>query len=173
MRRTLPVFVLLGLVVGFGVVAVPGALAAQDATPGGGAAPITLETLGSVPATDAPGQQLVLFRITIAPGGVVPSHVHPGQIIVVVESGTLAYTVLGGEGETVWAGAGTPTAGQAFAPGSEVTLGPGEWFVEDPAVVHTARNAGNEPTVLLVSGLAAADEPFLQPSELDMGTPSA
>jgi len=173
MRRTLPVFVLLGLVVVFGVFAVPGAPAAQDATPVGGDVPITLETLGSVPAIDGPGQQLVLFRITLAPGGVVPSHVHPGQIIVVVESGTLAYTVLGGEGKTVRAGAGTPTAAEGFPPGTEVTLGPGEWFVEDPTVVHTARNAGEEPTVLLVSGLVAADEPFLQPSEMDIGTPSA
>ncbi len=173
MRRTVPVFVLLGLVVGFGLLTVPGAPAAQDATSGGEVAPITVETLGSVPATDAPGKQLVLLRITLAPGGVVPSHVHPGQIIVVVESGTLAYTVLGGEGETVRAGAGTPTAADEFAPGTEVMLGPGEWFVEDPAVVHTARNAGDEPTVLLVSGLVAEEQPFLQPSEMDMGTPSA
>jgi len=116
---------------------------------------------------------LLLQRVTIGPGGVVPSHVHPGQLIVVVESGTLAYTVLGGEGESLRAGAGTPTAAEAIAPGTEVTLGPGEWFVEDPAVVHTARNAGDEPTVLLVTALVAADEPFLQPMDMAMGTPAA
>jgi quercetin dioxygenase-like cupin family protein len=173
MRRTLPVFVLLGLVVGFGLFTVPGAPAAQDATPDGEEAPITLESLGSVPAADAPGKQLVLLRVTVAPDGVVPSHVHPGQIVVAVESGTLAYAVLGGEGEVLRGGAGTPTAGEAIAPGEEVVLGPGDWFVEDPAVVHTARNAGDEPAVLLISGLVAADEPFLQPTEVDTGTPSA
>jgi len=115
----------------------------------------------------------ILFRVTVAPGGVVPSHIHPGQIIVAVQSGTLTYTVLGGEGETLRGGAGTPTAEEAITPGTEVVFGPGDWFIEHPAVVHTARNTGDEPAVLLISGLVAADQPFLQPMEMDMATPAA
>lgn len=173
MRHILLAFVLLGLVGTFGLFTVSGVPAAQEATPAAEAAPITLETLGTAPSLDVPGMMQVLFRVTIAPGGVVPSHIHPGQIIVAVESGTLSYTVLGGEGESMRGGAGTPTADEAITPGTEVVMGPGEWFVEHPAVVHTARNAGDEPTVLLVSGLVAADEPFLQPMEMEMVTPAA
>ena len=173
MRRTLLTVVLLGLVVTVGLLTVPGAPAAQDATPPGDTPPITLETLGTAPSLDVPGMSQVLFRVTVAPGGVVPSHIHPGQIIVAVESGALTYTVLGGEGESRRGGAGTPTADEVVAPGTEVVFGPGEWFVEHPAVVHTARNAGDEPTVLLISGLVAADQPFLEPMELDMATPAA
>jgi len=115
----------------------------------------------------------VLLRVTVAPGGIVPSHVHPGQIIVAVESGTLSYTVLGGGRMVKKKSAGTPTAGEGDTPGTEVVFEPGEWFVEHPAVVHTARNGGDEPAVLLISGLVAADEPFLQPMETGMATPAA
>ena len=173
MRRILLAVVILGLVVTVGLLTVPGTPAAQDATPAGEAAPITLETLGSAPSLDVPGMTQVLLRVTVAPGGAVPSHIHPGQIIVAVESGTLAYTVLGGEGESVRGGAGTPTAEEVLTPGTEVIFGPGEWFVEHPAVGHTARNTGDEPTVLLISGLVASDQPFLQPREMEMATPAA
>ena len=173
MRRTLLVFVLLGLTVVVSLLAVPGAPAAQDATPAGETPPLTLETLGSAPSIDVPGMSQVLLRVTVAPGGVVPSRIHPGQIIVAVESGTLSYIVLGGEGESRRGGTGTPTAEEVLTPGTEVEFGPGEWFVEHPAVVHTARNAGDEPTILLISGLVATDQPFLQPMETDMATPAA
>lgn len=173
MRRILLAVVLLGLVSTVGLFTVPSVPAAQDATPAGEAAPLTLETLGTAPSIDAPGMMQILFRVTVAPGGVVPSHIHPGQIIVAVQSGTLTYTVLGGEGETLRGGAGTPTAEEAITPGTEVVFGPGDWFIEHPAVVHTARNTGDEPAVLLISGLVAADQPFLQPMEMDMATPAA
>lgn len=173
MRRILLPFVRFGFIVSLALFTVQGVPAAQDATPAGEAAPITVETLGSTPSMDAPGMSLLLLRFTIAPGGVVPTHVHPGQLIVTVESGMLAYTVLSGEGEVVRAGSGTPTATEVIAPGTEVMLGPGEWFIEHPAAVHTAHNPGDEPTVLLVTGLVATDEPFLQPMEMDMPTPAA
>jgi quercetin dioxygenase-like cupin family protein len=146
---------------------------AQDATPSGEAAPVTLETLGSAPAADAPGMNLVLLRITLAPGSVVPAHLHPGQLVVTVESGMFSYTIVGGAGQSVRAGAGTPTAAEVIEPGTEVTLAPGEWFVEDADVVHMDRNTGDEPAVVLVSGLVAADQPFLIPVDMDMATPTA
>ena len=158
----------------FGVLAIRGThVAAQDATPAEEAGPITVETLGSAPSIDVPGMMQLLLRFTIAPGGVVPPHVHPGQLIVVVESGTLALTVLGGEGEVLRGGVGTPTASEVVAPGTETMFGPGEWWVEDPTAVHTAVNTGDVPAVVLVSGLVTADEPFLQPMEMAMATPAA
>jgi quercetin dioxygenase-like cupin family protein len=121
---------------------------------------------------DVPGKVLVLIRVTLAPGAVVPSHVHPGQIVVAVESGAFAYTVLSGQGHVLRAGAGTPIATEQIPQGTEVTLQTGEWFVEPPDAVHTGHNPGDTPTVLLISGLVAADQPFLQPMEMDMATPT-
>ena len=174
MRRLLLAFVLLGLVVTLGLLTMPSVPAAQEGTPSGEAAPVTLETLGSVPATDAPGMLLVSLRLTLGAGAVVPAHYHPGQLVVTVESGTLGYTILG-EGQSLRAGAGTPTAAEVIAPDTEVTLGPGEWFVYEAYVVHMDRNPGNEPAVILISGLVAADEPFLIPvdMDMDMATPAA
>ena len=171
MRRLLLACVLLGLVVALGLRTVPGAPAAQDATPSGEAAPVVLETLGSAPAADAPGMNLVLLRITLAPGAVVPAHLHPGQLVVTVVSGTLAYTILD-DGRSLRAGAGTPTAAEAIEPGVEATFGPGEWFVYEANVAHMDRNPGDEPTVILITGLVAADQPFLIPVDMEMATPT-
>ena len=174
MRRILLTFVLLSSVVGLGLLTGQGVPAAQEATPTGAAAPVTLEMLASAPAADAPGMLQVLARVTLAPGAVVPAHVHPGQLLVTVDSGTLGYTILG-EGQSLRAAAGTPTAAEVIAPDTEATFGPGEWFVYEAYVAHMDRNPGNEPTVVLVSGLVATDEPFLIPvdMDMDMATPAA
>ena len=166
MRRILLTCVLLGLVVTVGLRTAPSVPAAQEATPTGEVAPIVLESLGSAPSPDAPGMQLALLRATIAPGVVAPPHVHPGQLIVAVESGSVAYTILDENGESGRGRFGTPTP-------TEVMLGPGEWIIEEPGIVHTFRNPGDEPLVLLVSALIAPDEPFLQPIDLGMATPAA
>jgi quercetin dioxygenase-like cupin family protein len=173
MRRRLLACVLLGLVVPLGLLAAPSVPAAQEATPAGAAGTITAETLGSVPSLDTPGMTLLLLRVTLGPGAVVPPHVHPGQLVVVVESGTVAYTLLGEEAAVLRAGPGTPTAVEAVEPQTEVLFGPGEWWIEVPDLTHTARNPGDAPAVVLVSGLVATDEPFLQPMEMAMATPAA
>jgi oxalate decarboxylase/phosphoglucose isomerase-like protein (cupin superfamily) len=67
----------------------------------------------------------------------------------------------------------TPTATDVITAGTEVMLGPREWILEEPGVVHTVRNAGDEPLVLFVSALTAADQPLLQPMEMDKATPAA
>jgi quercetin dioxygenase-like cupin family protein len=172
MRRLLLAVVLFGLVVTLGLLTMPSVPAAQEGTPSGAAAPVTLEMLASAPATDAPGMLQVLARVTLAPGAVVPAHIHPGQLLVSVASGTLGYTILG-EGQSLRAAAGTPTAAEVIAPDTEVTLGPGEWFVYEAGTVHMDRNPGNEPAVVLISGLVAADQPFLIPVDMDMATPAA
>ena len=171
MRRILLSIALLGLVVILGLRTAPLVPAAQEATPAGEAAPVTAEMLGSAPATDAPGMLLVLLRVTLAPGAVVPAHLHPGQLVVTVESGTLAYTILD-EGQSLRAGAGTPTAAEPIPPGTEVTLGPGEWFVYEANVAHMDRNPGDVPAVVLITGLVAADQPFLIPVDMEMATPT-
>jgi quercetin dioxygenase-like cupin family protein len=170
MRRSLVAPVLFALIVGLALLGSRAFAGAQEATPSGGAAPIVVESLGSVPAPDAPGKVLVLLRVTLAPGAIVPTHVHPGQLVVAVESGAFALTPLRGQGRVLRADAGTPTAAEEVAQGTEVTFQAGDWFVEPPDSVHSARNPGDTPTVLLISGLVAADQPILMPME--MGTPA-
>ncbi len=172
MRHTLLKVVVLGLVGALGLFTVRGT-PAQEATPAGEAAPLTIESLGSAPSPDAPGMLLVLLRAMLAPGAGLPAHVHPGQFIVAVESGTAAYAIVDDEGESGRGRYGTPTATEVITPGPEVLLGPGEWIIEEPGIVHTFRNPGDEPLVLLVSGLIRADEPFLQPIDIGMATPAA
>jgi quercetin dioxygenase-like cupin family protein len=172
MRQTLVTVVVLSLVGALAWFTVPGVLA-QEATPTAEAAPITIESLGSAPSPDAPGMMLVLLRATLAPGAGLPPHVHPGQLVIAVESGTAGYAIVAEEGESGRGRIGTPTAAEVITPGTEVLLGPGEWIIEEPGVVHTARNAGNEPLVLLISGLVAPNEPLVQLAETGMATPAA
>src|SRR5262249_29733327 len=61
----------------------------------------------------APGREVVQVRVDFDPGYVAPMHTHPGEEIIYVIEGTLAYEI-GGKGVTVKAGdvlfvpAGTP-----------------------------------------------------------------
>lgn len=133
---------------------------------------ILAETLASAPVPDRPGQALLQLRVTLAPGAVVPPHIHPGDLVFSVESGTLGYTVLAGSVPVSWAGAGTPIASEALDPGTEVILQSGDWLSEPSGTLHITRNPGDMPTVLLISALVAADQPFLQPMPM-VATPTA
>jgi len=178
MRRTLLTLVLIGLVIGLGLFTMPASPAAQEATPIAEASPIAdhtpifLELLGSALTTEVPNKRLTLMRLTLAPGASMFAHTHPGQLVVAIESGTLAYTILSGDEESVRAAAGTPIAEEVILPGMETTFGPGEFLVEPPGVAHTYRNPGDEPVVLLISALTGFDV-FFQPVETPVATPSA
>jgi quercetin dioxygenase-like cupin family protein len=178
MRRTLLTVVLLGLVIGLGLFTMPASPAAQKMTPMAEAAPsadhtpIFLELLGSALTTEVPNKRLTLMRLTLAPGASMFAHTHPGQLVVAIESGTLAYTILSGDYESVRAAAGTPIAEEVIPPGAETIFGPGQFLVEPPGVAHTYRNPGDEPVVLLISALVGFDVFFL-PAETPVATPSA
>ena len=137
----------------------PQLLAAQDATPAGPVG-VTPNIMGVGQPASAPGLELSLRRITIAPGGGIPPHSHPGALVIFVEAGTWGYTALGGTVQlTRAAGEGTPPAVEDMPMGTEVILNPGDWlFVEDPE--DDIRNAGEDDVVLLVAGLTRIGEPF-------------
>src|SRR5918998_3748966 len=116
LRKTLMTVVVLGIVAALALFTVQG-IPAQEGTPAGEAAPITLESLGSAPSPDAPGMLLVLLRATLAPGAGLPAHVHSGQFVVAVESGTAAYSIVSEEGESGRGRFGTPTASEVITPG--------------------------------------------------------
>ena len=152
-------------------------VSAQEATPAAPAGPVgvTAQLLGSGQPTPAPGLELTLRRITIAPGGLIPAHSHPGALVIVVEAGTWGYTALGGTTQLTRAAvAGTPTPAEAMPIGTEVILTAGDWlYVEDPQ--DDIRNAGQDDVVLLVAGLTRVGEPFTTlMGAMDMGaTPTA
>jgi len=137
--------------------------AAQDATPAASpvaATGVTAEAMGVGQPASAPGLELSLRRITIAPGGKIPAHSHPGALVIFVEAGTWGYTSLGGTIQLTRAAAeGTPAPAEEMPTGTEVILNAGDWlFVEDPQ--DDVRNAGEDDVVLLVAGLTQVGEPF-------------
>ena len=141
----------------------PTRIAAQDATPAAtptGATGTTAQLMGIGQPASAPGLELSLRRITIAPGGGIPAHSHPGALVIFVEAGTWGYTTLGGTALLTRAAVGgTPTPAEPMPMGSEVILNPGDWlFTDDP--VDDVRNAGDDDVVVLVAGLTRAGEPF-------------
>ena len=142
----------------------PTRIAAQEATPTG-ATGTTSQLMGVGQPAASPGLELSLRRITIAPGGRVPAHSHPGALVIFVEAGTWGYTALGGTAQLTRAvaaatpAAGTPAPAEPMPIGTEVILNPGDWlFVEDPE--DDVRNAGEDDVVLLIAGLTRAGEPF-------------
>lgn len=167
-RRFVAVLTVLVLLLSLGAVI---SVRAQDGTPT--TAPlITSVALGTGMPSDAPGKAIILLRVTIQPGGAFPPHIHPGALVIAVESGDFTFTVIKGEADLTRAVAsGTPEPTEKLASGQDVVAHPGDAIFEQAGVVHTARNAGTTPVVVLVAGLVDPTQPFLQP--MDMGTPTS
>ena len=144
--------------------------AAQDPTPLTETVGVVGNILGAGQPTSTPGMELVLRRTTIAPGGGLPPHSHPGSIVLVVDAGTFSYTPLGGTTQlTRAAGDGTPAPAQEVPIGTEIILTKGDaLFVEDPQ--DEIRNAGEDDVVLLLAALTPVGEDF-QTMLGDGGTP--
>jgi len=138
------------------------AAVAQDASPAASpvAVGITTQLMGSGQPAAAPGMELALRRVTIASGGYLPAHSHPGAHIIVVEAGTWGYTALVDTAQLTRAVAeGTPAPAETLPNGTEVILNPGDWiFVEEPQ--DDIRNAGEDDVVLFVATLTPIGEPF-------------
>ncbi len=168
------------------LVSLPAArLGAQDATPAvapnfvvGQLAPIgqqfefipgvAVEFLNEGPTAQAPGQSLVLYRITFR-GGEVPSHIHPGTTVVTVESGALSWTLQAGTVTVTRLGGARETV---TTPGTEIVVNAGEGLAYNADVVHTARAAGTEPAVGLVGVVFEVGQPVFTLTD-EQGTPVA
>ena len=148
-----------------------GARAAQDSTPLAAPVGVTAQLMGAGQPTTTPGMELTLRRITLAPGGGLPPHSHPGALVIVVESGTWGHTALGGSAQLTRAAVGgTPTPSESVEIGVELILTAGDaLFVEDPQ--DEVRNAGEDDVVLLVAGLTPVGEPFTMLMDME-GTPA-
>ena len=161
---------------------------AQDGTPTAGtpaAAGIELapglvaEVFAGVPSDRAPGQTLYVVRFTFQPGSEISPHRHPGTTVLAVESGALGWTLLEGTAHVVrGAAAGGTATEDVTEPGTEVLLNPGDAIYYEDDVVHTARNAGDGPLVLLSAFVLEAGQPLLMPAGtpmagMEMATPAA
>jgi quercetin dioxygenase-like cupin family protein len=133
---------------------------AQDGGPSTPAAAVTREVINEGYPDAAPGQVLQLVRYTIPPNMLLPVHIHPGMQVVVVESGTLHYTVVEGSVPITRAAAeGTPAPKEQLTSGQETDFGPGDRFVEPAGMVHFGENRTGKPVVLLVASLFESDAP--------------
>ena len=100
--------------------------------------------------------------MTIAPGGFIGAHGHPGAQIWYVESGAFSTTMLEGTMRVTRAAkGGTPGPAEPLAAGAEATLAAGDAAFFDADVVHTVRHAGDRPTVVLIPALFATGQPPL------------
>ncbi len=184
MRR----IVVASLALAFAVVALVGSpaarISAQDATPPaapnltvGQLAPIgqpfevlpgvDLEFLNEGQPATTPGQSLVLYRITFR-GGEVAAHRHPGTTVAAVESGAFSWTLFEG---TVWVTRPGAAPEKVTAPGAELILHSGEGLIYNADVVHSAKAAGAEPAVVLVTVLFEVGQPVLTFTNVQ-GTPT-
>lgn len=125
---------------------------------------IEVEILGQgVPTGD--GHAAMLIRVIYAPGSSIPPHTDPGTGVWVVERGSIGFGVQEGDAEVVRAGHRT-----TLGPGSEVVLDPGDTASYGPHTVHTSRNAGSEPAVILIGGVYADTGSLVHPAA---ATPTA
>jgi len=151
--------------------ATPGPIAAMELAPG-----VTAEVFAAAPSDRAPGQTVYLARFVFEPGAEIFPHSHPGTTVLGVQSGSFGWTLLAGTAH-VMRGAAAGATGPAedlTEPGTEVILEPGDAITYEDDVVHTARGAGDEATVVLGTFVLTSGEPLLMPVNMDMSaTPAA
>jgi quercetin dioxygenase-like cupin family protein len=154
-------------------------LAAQEATPGPIAvtelAPgFAVEVFAGAPSDRAADQTVYLARFILQPGAEIFPHNHPGTTILGVQSGSLGWTLLEGTAHVIRGAAAGATgpAEDLTEPGTDVILEPGDAIFYEDDVVHTARGAGDEETVVLGTLVLTSGEPLLMPAdemaEMDM-----
>jgi quercetin dioxygenase-like cupin family protein len=142
--------------------------AQDDPMPGIELAPgVFAEVFSGVPSDRAAGQTLYLARFTFLPDSEIYPHGHPGTTSLSVESGTLGWTLVEGTAYVVRGAAtgATEPIEEITEPNVEVLLNPGDAIYYEEDVIHTARGASDEPTVILGTLLLTADEPLLMPAE--------
>jgi quercetin dioxygenase-like cupin family protein len=106
------------------------------------------------------GRQLTLVRYTIAPGVILPTHIHPGLQAASVVSGTLTYRVVSGK-LTVHRGLadnGQATAIEEFDGPAETLIHPGDAVFENADMQHFGENRTDSPIVILATLLTESDK---------------
>lgn len=133
-----------------------------------------IEMLSSGLPANAGGRALLLLRVTMKPGTVIPAHQHPGPVSLYVEQGKFGTEFFGGSGQMTRAASngGKPAPAITLKPGDNITMNPGDNLFYDGAT-HTMRNDGNTDLVLLISALFDPNQPGFIFMNTNMGTPAA
>jgi quercetin dioxygenase-like cupin family protein len=134
---------------------------ADGADSTGSTEPVQRVQLGQTTPANAPGQQLYLQRVIIAPGAQLAQHFHEGTQVAYVESGTLTYNIVSGSVDVTDSTGATSTATGPTV----IELTPGSWLVESDQVTHYGANAGDEPVVILLTALLADGAPMATPTD--------
>ena len=159
-------------------------LAAQESTPAAESAAVeqielapgvTAEVFAGAPSARAPEQTVYLARFVFQPGAEIFPHGHPGTTVLGVASGSFGWTLQEGSAHVVRGAAAGATgpAEDLTEPGTDVILEPGDAIFYEDDVVHTARGAGDEETVVLGTFVLTSGEPLLMPVDMEMATPAA
>lgn len=119
------------------------------------AEPVVRERLGATNPGNAPGQELFLEQVTIAPGARLATHFHEGTQVAHVVSGELTYNIVRGSATVLRADGEEQATGPTV-----VILKAGDGVVETPDVVHYGANDGDVPVVIVLAALLADGAPM-------------
>jgi quercetin dioxygenase-like cupin family protein len=120
---------------------------------------ITRADLGSARPANAPGQELYLQRVTIAPGAKLPEHYHQGTQVARILAGVLTYDIASGSATVTRKDGSTQTV---TAPAT-VKLRTGDGLVETEGLEHHGSNSGKKPVVIEIASLLQAGAPLSTP----------
>lgn len=118
------------------------------------------QVLSATPVGDG-AQTLVLARVLFAPGGSIGAHTHPGTLAVVIESGSLGFTLLEDDEMVITRAATQETEATAkpLVVQEETVLNPGDSFIE-MGMVHSATNLSEGQTTVVLAGLIESGQPL-------------
>jgi hypothetical protein len=131
--------------------------------------PIQRIVYGQTTANNAPGQELYLQKVVIAPGAKLAEHFHEGTQLATVRAGVLTYNIVSGQAVVMRPGGEPKTVGP-----SVVTLRTGDTLVESSSLVHFGSNRGKRPVVIELATLLRIGAPLSTPvAEGDAGATAA
>ncbi|HKG39782.1 MAG TPA: cupin domain-containing protein [Conexibacter sp.] len=153
--RNLPLLLAVALVAALGGAAT--VLAITPVSP----PPVVRTALAEAPnPAGAPDKTLGLSRVTVAPGGALPLHRHPGTQTAYIARGALTYTVVTGK---VVVRRGNPETDarvvRTITSGQTAVIGAGSWIVERPGTIHRAANRGGKQIVIWLATLFRTGAP--------------
>jgi hypothetical protein len=120
---------------------------------------VTRTPLGEASPANAPGQQLYLQQVTIAPHAKLAEHFHQGTQVARVISGTLTYNIVSGTAAVTRANGKTEDASGP----NKVLLQPGDSLLETSSLVHFGANDTGTPVVIELAALLEQGAPLATP----------
>jgi quercetin dioxygenase-like cupin family protein len=110
----------------------------------------------------ATGRTLGLSVVTIPAGVKLPLHFHEGTQVAYIQSGVLKYSVKSGQVRVMSGLADqSPTVVRTIGAGQTSNITPGQWFIEQPSIVHSAQAKTN--VVVLLATLLRNGAPAATP----------